>query len=143
MSNAKHCVRSKTSEANELSNVRRIRMEKKGLETVLSALESDIMNLLWKKGSLRVRDMHEILGKKHDVALTTIAVTMDRLYQRKIVGREIETGRGGLHYLYHSSKTKKEFEKSIVDQAVNKLIEVFGTTAVSYFDERFKKSVKT
>ncbi len=126
-----------------MSNVRRIRMEKKGLETVLSALESDIMNLQWKKGPLRVRDIHETLGKKHNVALTTIAVTMDRLHQRKIVEREIETGRGGLHYIYHPSKSKKEFERSIVDQAVNKLIEVFGTTAVSYFDERFKKSAKT
>jgi predicted transcriptional regulator len=64
---------------------------------------------------------------------------MDRLYEKKIVDRKIESGRGGLHYLYYPSKTKQEFEKTVVDQTVNKLIEAFGPTAVSYFDERFKK----
>jgi len=115
-------------------------MERRGLETVLSTLESDIMRLLWKKSPLRVRELYTDLERKHDIALTTIAVTMDRLFERKIVDRKIESGRGGLHYLYYPSKCKKDFERSVVDQAVNKLIEVFGTTAVSYFDERFKES---
>ena len=123
-------------------DVKKIRMEKTGLETVLSALEADIMHLLWKKSPARVKHIHGELGRKHDVALTTIAVTMDRLHQRKIVERKIEAGRGGLHYLYYPAKLREEFEKGLIDQTVNKLIEVFGTTAVSYFDERFKKSAK-
>jgi len=118
-------------------------MDKRGLESILSALESDIMNLLWKRNPLKVRDLHEEFEKKHRVALTTIAVTMDRLYEKGIVQRRIESGRGGLHYLYYPSRPRKEFEKSTLDQAVNKLIEVFGTTAVSYFEERFKKPEKT
>jgi len=124
-------------------NVKRIRMEKRGLETVLSTLEADIMRSLWKKSPLRVKELHKELGRRHNVALTTIAVTMDRLYERKIVERKIEAGRGGLHYLYYPSRAKEEFEKSLIDQTVNKLIEVFGKTAVSYFDERFKSSKKT
>jgi predicted transcriptional regulator len=122
-----------------LSNLTKIRIEKKGLETILSTLESDIMKILWKRNPLKVKELHELLKKKHNVAQTSIAVTMDRLYEKKIVDRKIESGRGGLHYLYYPSKTKQEFEKTIVDQTVNKLIEAFGPTAVSYFDERFKK----
>lgn len=115
-------------------------MEKRGLETVFSSLEADIMRSLWKKSPLRVKELHKELGRRHNVALTTIAVTMDRLYERKIVERRIEAGRGGLHYLYYPARAKEEFEKSLIDQTVNKLIEVFGKTAVSYFDERFKNS---
>ena len=122
-----------------MSNLTKIRIEKKGLETILSTLESDIMNLLWKRNPLKVKELHELLKKKHSVAQTSIAVTMDRLYEKKIVDRKIESGRGGLHYLYYPSKNKQEFEKAILDQTVNKLIEAFGPTAVSYFDERFKK----
>ncbi|OGD54300.1 hypothetical protein A3K80_08135 [Candidatus Bathyarchaeota archaeon RBG_13_38_9] len=128
---------------NQLSNIKKIQLEKKGLETILSTLEADIMHLLWKKSPLRVKEIHKELGEKHDVALTTIAVTTDRLYQRGIVKRHIEPGRGGLHYLYYPSKSKNEFGKTIVDQTVNKLIETFGSAAVSYFDQRFKKSVKS
>jgi len=122
-----------------LSNLTKIRIEKKGLETILSTLESDIMNILWNRNPLKVKELHGLLKKKHKVAQTSIAVTMDRLYEKKIVDRKIESGRGGLHYLYYPSKTKQEFEKTVVDQTVNKLIEAFGPTAVSYFDERFKK----
>jgi predicted transcriptional regulator len=122
-----------------LSNLTKIRIEKKGLETILSTLESDIMNILWKRNPLKVKELYGLLKKKHKVAQTSIAVTMDRLYEKKIVDRKIESGRGGLHYLYYPSKTKQEFEKTVVDQTVNKLIEAFGPTAVSYFDERFKK----
>lgn len=126
-----------------MSNIKKIQLEKKGLETILSTLEADIMHLLWKKSPLRVKEIHKELGAKHSVVLTTIAVTTDRLYQRGIVKRYIEPGRGGLHYLYYPSKSKNEFEKTIVDQTVNKLIESFGSTAVSYFDQRFKKSGKS
>jgi predicted transcriptional regulator len=126
-----------------LSNLTKIHIEKKGLETILSTLESDIMNILWKRNPLKVKELHELLKKKHKVAQTSIAVTMDRLYEKKIVDRKIESGRGGLHYLYYPSKTKQEFEKTIVDTTVNKLIEAFGPTAVSYFDERFKKGVSS
>jgi len=126
-----------------LEDIKKIRMDKRGLESILSALESDIMHLLWKRSPLRVRDLYKELGKKHDIALTTIAVTMDRLYEKGMVERKIEPGRGGLHYLYYPCKPKKEFEKSMVDQTVNKLIEVFGRTAVSYFEERFKREERS
>ena len=39
-------------------------------------------------------------------------------------------------------KNKEQFERSIVEGTVEKLIQKFGNTAVSYFDERFSKRGK-
>ena len=86
---------------------------------------------------MKVRSIFEKLKLKRDVALSSVAVILDRLYQRKIVDREIETGRGGVRYIYFPTKDRPQFEKSIIEETVNSLIQRFGPAAVSYFNERF------
>ena len=48
----------------------------------------------------------------------------------------------GIRYIYFPKKNKEQFERSIVEGTVEKLIQKFGNTAVSYFDERFSKRGK-
>lgn len=114
----------------------------KNFESVLSPLEFDVLKLLWPNKTLKVREIYNMLKPKRKVALSSIAVILDRLYEKDIVDRKVETGKGGLRYLYFPRKNKKQFEKSIVESAVNKLIERFGNTAVSYFNERFSERKK-
>jgi predicted transcriptional regulator len=121
--------------------VSKIRFQKKGLETLLSPLECDILEVLWKKNDAKVRDIYKIVRKKRKVALTSIAVILDRLHKRNLVTRKIESGRGGYHYIYVARISKDDFENSIIEKTVNKLIESFGPNAVNYFNERFKKKV--
>ena len=129
----KFCAEIKTMD------VTRIRLQKKNLG-VLSPLETDVLSLLWgKKDGARVRDIYLVLRKKRKVALTSVAVILDRLYEKKIVKRRIETGRGGEHYIYSCRISKKDFEESVIDKTVDKLIENFGPIAVNYFNERFSR----
>ncbi|HIG98623.1 TPA: hypothetical protein HA231_04335 [Candidatus Woesearchaeota archaeon] len=104
---------------------------------VLSPLESDVLEALWPAGEMRVRQLYAILRKRRKVALTSVAVILDRLFEKGVVDRRIETGRGGLRYVYFPKKDRKQFEKSVVEETVNKLIGRFGSVAVSYFNERF------
>ena len=106
-------------------------------EHILSPLETDVLKILWNNKKLKVRQTFDILKPKRKVALTSVAVILDRLYEKGIVDRDIETGRGGLRYVYFPKKDEQQFKKSIVEDAVNKLINKFGKTAVSYFNERF------
>ncbi len=141
-----------------------IRFEKKNLG-LLSPLENNIMEILWRHGDMRVRDVHKkmnndksapandakrpnIQASKHGSSttpLTSIAVNLDRLHDRKLVTRKIETGRGGEHYIYSPCLSQVDFHKSVLDQTVDKLIETFGSTAVTYFNQRFPdaKGVKS
>jgi predicted transcriptional regulator len=108
-------------------------------ESILSPLESDVLGVLWPNKSMKVRQIYSVLKKKRKVALTSVAVILDRLHEKGIVDREAETGRGGVRYIYFPIQNKKQFEKSIIENAVNKMIEKFGSTAVTYFNERFSK----
>ncbi|HIG96769.1 MAG TPA: BlaI/MecI/CopY family transcriptional regulator [Candidatus Aenigmarchaeota archaeon] len=119
-----------------------IRFNEKSV-AVLSPLENDVLRILWKKDSgMRVRDIYQILKKKRKVALTSVAVILDRLHEKKIVVRKIEFGLGGEHYIYCSSCSKSDFEHTVVEKTVNRLIDKFGPVAVTYFNERFSKRGK-
>ena len=106
-------------------------------DSLLSPLESDVLKILWPNKKMRVREIHTKLKSK--VALSSVAVILDRLHDKQIVAREIETARGGVRYIYYPTKDKNAFEKSVIDKTVNKLIKTFGPNAVSYFNERFTK----
>ena len=119
--------------------MKRIIVPGQKLDQVLSPLEEDILKLLWGKEKMRVKEIHTILKKRRKVALCSVAVLLDRLHSKKIVGRDMEKSRGGVRYVYFSNGDQKDFEKNAMETAVNKLIDQFGNSAVSYFNERFNK----
>ncbi len=106
---------------------------------VLSPLEQDVLKILWSNKNLKVRDIYVKLSPKRKVALTSIAVILDRLYSKNLVDRTFETARGGVRYIYFPKKDENSFKKTIVETTVDKLIEKFGPIALSYFNERFSK----
>ena len=120
-------------------NINRIRFERKGLESLLGPLEAEILKILWTKKEARVREVYNILKQKRKVALTSVAVILDRLHEKKLVKREVESGKGGTHYIYSTRTSRNDFEFSVIENTVNKLIDNFGNSAVNYFNERFAK----
>lgn len=113
---------------------------KSGVAAMLSPLEAQVCEVLWREcrdnRHLRVREIHQKLKGKR-VALTSVAVILDRLYRKGLVSRETGTGRGGIFYRYFPKATRQEAEYAMLDKAVNKLLTAFGPSAVSYFNERF------
>ncbi len=105
----------------------------------LSPLEGAVIQCLWRAERMYVRDIYNCLKKERKVALTSIAVILDRLHKKGLVERKIESSRGGFRYLYSAAKDEKEFERTLVENTVNTLINRFGKTALSYFNERFSK----
>lgn len=105
----------------------------------LSPLENDVIAILWNNDAMYVRDLYTKLKPKRKVALTSVAVILDRLHKKGMVTREVETSRGGFRYLYSATKNKTEVERTLIENSVNDLINKFGKNALSYFDERFSK----
>jgi len=112
------------------------------IDVALSPLEADVLAVLWPNQQRKVREIYTILKPKRKVALSSIAVILDRLYEKQIVDRKVETGRGGLRYIYFPIKNKVQFERSVIESTVDKLINKFGSTAITYFNDRFQKKIK-
>lgn len=119
-------------------DIHSIRLDKEGMKTIVSELEAGLMNHLWEKGPLTVREIYDEFKDKREVALTTIGVTLDRMHSKGLVEREICKGRGGLKYIYQAEVTKEELGKSIAEKVVKKLGNAFGNSFTSYFSKNKK-----
>ena len=100
----------------------------KALETFLGPLEANVMESIWasKKSPVTVREIHEDLRKTRGLAYTTVMSTMDRLFEKRLLDRKIEKGRGGLFYVYWPALEKQSFQKSAVREVLSSLIDNFG-----------------
>jgi predicted transcriptional regulator len=91
-------------------------------------IEGKAMEAIWTspKTPVTVREIHQQLKKTKNTAYTTIMSTMDRLYEKHLLDRKIEKGRGGLYYVYWPALEKQVFQKSAVREVLSSLIDNFG-----------------
>ena len=108
-------------------------IEGKALEAFLGPLESNIMEAIWgsKKTPITVREIYAALNKTKKIAYTTVMSTMDRLFEKDLLDRKIEKGRGGLYYVYWPKLEKQNFQKSAVREVLASLIGNFGEAVTS------------
>lgn len=106
----------------------------------LSPLESEIIKVLVPNKKYRTRDIYALVRNK--ASKSSVSVILDRLYQKGLVNRSVETSRGGMRFVYTLEQNKEKFERRIVENVVNSIIQRFGSKAVVYFNESLRKRGK-
>lgn len=107
------------------------------LQAFLGPLEVSVIEIIWSSEKpLTVREVYEKLKRKRKIAYTTVMTTMDRLYDKGLLDRRAEKGRGGIFYVYWPKFEKNSFKKSAVHEVLNSLVENFGEIVANYFVER-------
>lgn len=128
----------------EKPTVSQYNVEGKKLQAFLGPLETSIIETIWrsKKRPMTVREVLEILKKKKPIAYTTVMNTMDRLYEKKLLDRRIEKGKGGVYcyYVYWPRLEEQKFKQAAVGEVLNSLIENFDEIVTNCFVERAAKN---
>ena len=108
------------------------------MEAFLGPLEANIIGVIWNsdKKPVRVREVYEKLKQKKNIAYTTVMSTMDRLYEKELLDRRIQKGKGGLFYVYWPRLEEQNFKKSAVREVINSLVENFGEIVTNYLAEQ-------
>lgn len=105
---------------------------KAGLRKVLGDLESDIMETIWDKGTVSVREVYEQLRLHREIAYTTVMTIMGRLADKQLLNRETQ----GNAYIYSPALSKAEFSQRIVSDVLDGLLEDFAEPAMSHLLDR-------
>ena len=106
------------------------------LRFVLGDLEAVVLRQLWDiENPVSVKDFQALVSEKRPVAVTTVATTLDRLYRKGLVSRELAR-EGGPHYLYKARMTEGEFRYAVVDGVMEALLESFNDVTVAYLAEK-------
>jgi len=122
-------------------------IEGKQLEAFLGPLEANILETIWssKKRPITVREVLEALKKKKPIAYTTVMNTMDRLYEKGVLDRQIEKkGSKGmyLHYVYWPKLEEQNFKEAAVRQVLDSLLDNFDELVTSCLIEKAAKGDK-
>lgn len=73
----------------------------------LGSLESQLMERIWARGEISVRDLHAELESR--LAYTTIMTTLDRLFKKGLLNRR----RAGKPYLYEAKLSENEYHERL------------------------------
>lgn len=85
-----------------------------GLRQVLGDLEAEIMECMWDLESASVRDVHECLLERRDIAYTTVMTVMTRLADKGLLARRQQ----GRAYIYEPVKTRDHFCKDVLSSVM-------------------------
>ena len=93
-------------------------------------LESAIMDVMWRKGSLTVRDVLAQLRRR--VAYTTVMTVMNRLVEQGTLRRKM--GERGA-FIYMATKSLEEHTANVTKTSLQRLVRPYGDAALVQFIE--------
>lgn len=105
---------------------------KKGLRKVLGDLESEVMETVWKSGDVTVREVHEMVGGRKDLAYTTVMTVMSRLAEKGLLRRR--KGKQNA-MVYSAAMGRDEFLRDASTSILKGLMGDFGAPAMSQLVE--------
>jgi predicted transcriptional regulator len=86
------------------------------VETALGSLERDVMDVLWLRGDLAVRDVQSQLNRP--IAYTTVMTTLDRLFKKGLLQRR----QAGRAFLYSAALSRTEMQARIAGRVLEGLL---------------------
>ncbi|MFZ5946256.1 MAG: BlaI/MecI/CopY family transcriptional regulator [Bacillota bacterium] len=100
-----------------------------GVGKVLGHLEADIMEIVWNKEKVSVREVYEQLNLNREIAYTTVMTIMGRLAEKNILTKEPR----GNAYVYSPTLSKDEFTSRMVSNVIDGLLEDYADAAFAHF----------
>lgn len=101
----------------------------------LSNLEQETMDIVWRLGECTVRDVMKARSGKKNLAYTTIATIVDRLYTKEFLKRNQK----GKQYVYMPRISREEFSKNVATHFIHRFMKNFGDVAVASFAESIEE----
>ena len=104
----------------------------------LGPLEERLLEALWERGHATVRDLlnRDLLndaGPCHGLAYTTVMTTLDRLFKKNLLSREVQ----GSAFRYTPRFTREELHREVAGEAFRQLLDASPTSSlpISYLVE--------
>ena len=107
-----------------------------GLRQVLGDLEAEIMECMCELGSASVREVHECLAEKREIAYTTVMTVMSRLSEKGMLQRTQE----GRAYLYAPVESRDAFCTNVVRRVLDGLFGGAGRPVLAHFVENLTEA---
>ena len=106
-------------------------IERRRTLSVLGPLETKVMQILWTRNEVSTGQVWEEIRKGRDIALTTVSGTLNRLYEKGLLYREVGKGKRGLSYIYRPKMGESKFKQFIAERVTRQLLKEYEGPTVS------------
>jgi predicted transcriptional regulator len=105
------------------------------LAEVLGPLEAEIMDVVWDRNEVTVRDVHQALNSDRPIAYTTVMTTLGRLADKGLLQRQEDQPA----HRYVPLMSREQYARTTVKSVVDWLIGHFPDPAVAYLVDRVER----
>lgn len=88
--------------------------------------ELEILQIIWKKGAVSVKDVHEAMGGDDENGYTTILKLMQIMHEKGLVTRQ----KSGKLHLYEAVPTLEKTQQQILDKMIQTVFHGSATQLV-------------
>ena len=106
-----------------------VKLDHEGLCRLLGHREACIMEVLWGRENVTVREIHRAISKKEEIAYTTVMTITDRLWKKGL----LERYKDGKTYFYTPKSSKESFVTSCLRRVFNSFAPDMNRAALSHF----------
>lgn len=106
-----------------------------GTRPPLGPLEAQVMEVVWSKGEVTIRDVYDVLRERRDLAYTTVMTVVHNLHRKGLLSQRQD----GNTHLYTASQDRAQFVSSRVGEALDALLEDFTEPALAHLAERLAR----
>ena len=107
------------------------RRQRAGLRQVMGGLEEEIMECVWERGPVSVREVYRCLLEKRDIAYTTVMTVMSRLVEKGLLCRHPE----GRAFIYSALTTRDEYCAGVVKDFMDEMLIGTSKPVLAHFVE--------
>jgi len=120
--------------------VKKLNLNEEGLHRFFGSLEVRIMEVLWEKNKLTIKQMHEILNREDPISLNAVMTVMIRLADKGHLLKE-STGNSRNRITFFSPiQSKEQFIREQTKVVTDVLVEDFGSLMVSHLIDNLDKA---
>ncbi len=110
-------------------------LRKEGLKKVLGELEAAVLERIWGRENVAVRDVFNELQQERDIAYTTVMTTMDRLWRKGLLSRIRDKNA----YLYSPVYSKKRLIQNCINQVLDSILPDITEPSLAHFISNLEK----
>ncbi|CAM4369485.1 BlaI/MecI/CopY family transcriptional regulator [Paenibacillus typhae] len=120
--------------------VKKINLNEEGLHRFFGTLETKIMETLWSKGRLTIKQVHELIDNESPISLNAVMTVMVRLSDKGHLHKESSgKGRGKITF-FSPTQDKEQFIIEQTKMVTDGLVEDFGSLMVSHLVDNLDKA---
>ncbi|WP_341833372.1 BlaI/MecI/CopY family transcriptional regulator [Paenibacillus typhae] len=120
--------------------MKKINLNEEGLHRFFGTLETKIMETLWSKGRLTIKQVHELIDNESPISLNAVMTVMVRLSDKGHLHKESSgKGRGKITF-FSPTQDKEQFIIEQTKMVTDGLVEDFGSLMVSHLVDNLDKA---